>query len=133
MSKRLIFTRRFSSGLSCNVEILSPSPGVERLKVATQNLGNELEQWFIEDGQREPDVRDYLGNRADELPEHQDLFHEYRDWFVSVIIPAAAQTRNIPVTIHVSGWRPHQQEVWDCEPGQNQHNARSRLIPKLVR
>jgi hypothetical protein len=118
MSNKLIFNRRFSSGESCNVEIWRAARGAARLNIGTQNSRNELEQWFTKDGQPEPDISDYLANRADELPEHQDAFHEYRDWFVSVILPTAAQTWNVPITVHVIGWRPHQQEISDCDPGQ---------------
>lgn len=110
MSQRLIFTRRFSDGCSCNVEIVAPLPTAKELKFGTQNAGNELEQWFDKNGKPEP-------YRVSERLEHHDIFYEYQDWFVSVIIPAAAEKLNVQVTCYIVGWRPHQQEWWRCNPG----------------
>src|SRR5260221_10420446 len=111
MSERLIFARRFSDGCSCNVEILSPLPTEKGLSISTQNFSNELEQWFDKDGKPEP-------YRVSERIEHHNIFSEYRDWFVSVIIPSAAEKWNLPVTLYLVGWRPHQQEHWRCNPGE---------------
>jgi hypothetical protein len=111
MSERLIFSRSFSDGSSCNVEIAAPLPNQKELKFGTQNAGNEFEQWFTKEGEREP-------YRLSERLEHHDVFHEYRDWFVSVIIPAAAEKWKVQVTGYIVGWRPHQQEWWRCKPGE---------------
>jgi hypothetical protein len=96
--------------------ILLPWPSSKRLTIMTQNKG--FEDWYDRDGKLEPDIGDYLANRTDELPEHHDIFHEYRDWIVSVIIPALIEKWKLPVTVHITGWRPHQHQTWDCEPGQ---------------
>ncbi len=87
-------------------------------RIKPQNGANELEQWYGKAGEREATVSDYLAGRSNELPEHHDIFPQYRDWFVSVIIPAVANHWNVHVTACIIGWRPHQHETWDCEPGQ---------------
>jgi hypothetical protein len=117
MYERLIFACRFSSGFSCNVEIMN-APWDGRLRFTTQEGQNEIEQWFKQDGSREPTFSDYVASRADECPDHHDLFDDYRDCFVPVIIPIAVEKWNIPVSAYIVGWRPHQQDIWDCEPGQ---------------
>jgi hypothetical protein len=114
---RHIFIHRFSSGQSCKVEIL-PYIHDGQLSIVTQDGHNELERWYDKDDKPLPDIGDFLGGRTEELPERQDIFHEYRDWFVREIIPAITNECNINVTTHIIGWRPHQQEIWDCAPGQ---------------
>jgi hypothetical protein len=78
----------------------------------------ELEEWYGKDGKREPTVADYLGGRSETLPERHDIFHEYREWIISAIIPALLDKWELPVTVYITGWRPHQHEIWDCEPGE---------------
>jgi hypothetical protein len=114
---RQTFVRHFSSGLSCNVEIIPPRPAAPRPEITTQNGSNERERWYDKDGEIEPTIGDFLGERAKELPEHHDIFHEYRDWFVSEIIPTVVKEWSIAVRAHITGWRPHQHQRWDCVPG----------------
>jgi hypothetical protein len=114
------FEHRFSSGESCKVEILN-CPYKGRLSIVTQNGHNELEQWYDKDGQPEP--------RTIGVAEHHDIFHEYREWFVREIIPTVAKNWNINVRVHIVGWRPHQQEIWECAPGQSSVERHTTVDP----
>jgi hypothetical protein len=112
-----VFVHRFSSRHTCKLTVMPPWPSSKRLTLMTQERGAEV--WYDKAGKLEPDIGDFLGNRTEELPEHQDIFHEYRDWIVSVIMPALVEKWELPVTVHITGWRPHQHQTWDCELGQN--------------